>query len=257
MSEEIALMPGEPTYHAGVPQAQTTNMLSVIERAASNPAVDVDKMRSLLEMQERIMTKQAEIDFNQSMTRLMAKLPIVDKTGRIEFTDKNGEVRSTPFAKYEDIDAAIRPVMIEEGFSLSFDTTPRDGGGVIITGTLSHSAGHKKTASMPVALDTTGSKNNIQSMGSSLSYGKRYVVGLLLNIITRGEDTDGIDRDTPITTEQAVEIDLLVKEVAADKPAFLRYMAVNDIRDIKAIHYNKAKTALNQKKNANIAKGAK
>jgi hypothetical protein len=44
---------------------------------------------------------------------------------------------------------------------------------------------------MTLPLDTSGSKNNVQAVGSSTSYGKRYTATLLLNIRTKGEDDDG------------------------------------------------------------------
>ncbi len=58
---------------------------------------------------------------------------------------------------------------------------------------------------MPLPLDTSGSKNNIQGMGSSLTYGKRYLVTAMLNIVTEGEDKDGND-NPPITEEQVNKI---------------------------------------------------
>jgi hypothetical protein len=39
--------------------------------------------------------------------------------------------------------------------------------------------------------DSTGSKNAVQAVGSSTSYGKRYTACALLNITSRGEDDDG------------------------------------------------------------------
>ena len=39
-------------------------------------------------------------------------------------------------------------------------------------------------------LDTSGSKNGVQAVGSTVSYGKRYAICALLNIST-GDDTDG------------------------------------------------------------------
>lgn len=238
-----------------VQEPSNGGILAVIERAACNPDVDVSKMQALLEMQERIMNKQAEMAFNQAMARLMPKLPTVAKNGRIEFTDKKGEDRSTPFAKYEDIDAAIRPLMIEDGFSLSFNTEWGQEG-TVISGTLSHSEGHSRTASMRLPLDTSGSKNNLQAMGSTISYGKRYLVGMLLNIVTKGEDNDGKNFGA-VSNEQAVEIDLLITSTGADKAKFLLFMGVCDVREIAAKDYKKAMNALKAKETANKSGGKK
>jgi hypothetical protein len=248
MTQEPTTLPAPPE-----PANAVMNILAVIERAAMNPEIDVLKMEKLLEMQERIMAKQAEMAFNQAMTALQAKLPSVNKSGMIEFEDKNKNLRQTPFARYEDIDAVIRPLLIEAGFSITFNSEWGETGALIF-GTLSHRDGHHKTASIRLPLDTSGSKNNLQAMGSTLSYGKRYLVGMLLNIVTKGEDDDGKGATPVLTNEQAVEIDLLVGQVKADKAKFLSYMGVKDVREIKATDYQKAMTMLNAKKAENAKK---
>lgn len=63
---------------------------------------------------------------------------------------------------------------------------------------------------------------------------------------------DGLTKEiNRIPTEQAVEIDLLIEEVKADKPKFLKYMGVEDVRHIQVADYKKAITLLNAKKGAN------
>ena len=44
---------------------------------------------------------------------------------------------------------------------------------------------------MELPVDTTGSKNAVQAVGSSTAYGKRYVMEALLNLTSRGQDDDG------------------------------------------------------------------
>lgn len=228
-----------------------SSTLALIERMAINPAVDADKMAKLLDMQLKVMDRQAEIAFTEAMTRLMPRLPVIDKKGTISFKDKNGVERKTPFARYEDIDEAIRPLLIEEGFSLSFDTEAT-AGAPLIKGTLSHKSGHYRTVSMPLPLDTSGSKNNLQAMGSTISYGKRYLVGMLLNIITRNEDDDGGYLDSlPIDTEKAANINTRVMKFGdAYHAKFLAYMKVNDVREIMQKDFKKAITALEAKERA-------
>jgi hypothetical protein len=175
-------------HNPSKPLTQFESMLSFIERAAKDESVDVAKFQGLLDIQERIMNKNAEIAYNQAMTRLQRKLPLIHKKGMIEFIDKNGVKRLTPFAKYEDIDRAIRPLYLEEGFHVGFDTKQDDK--VFLRCSISHETGHSKSAEMKLPLDTSGSKNNLQAAGSTISYGKRYLVCMLLNIVTTDEDDD-------------------------------------------------------------------
>ena len=161
-------------------------ILSVIARAAADPSVDVTKMQALLDMQLRIMERTAEAQFNAAMSRLQPKLPRIVREGKASYGQGKG---GYAYARYEDIDHQIRPLLNAEGFALSFDSVWGEKLCTII-GKLSHAGGHSTAASIPLPLDTSGGKNGIQGMGSTLSYGKRYCVGMLLNIVTVGEDDD-------------------------------------------------------------------
>jgi len=239
-------MTTEKANQVVVAETAATSILAVISRAAADPSVDIAKMSSLLDMQERIMGKQAEMDFNAALSRVSAKLADVKIVRSQGVSYKAGE--AFKFAPYEKIDAAIRPILTEEGFSLSFNSEAREGGGAIITGTLSHAGGHSRKASLPLALDNSGGKNNIQGMGSTISYGKRYTATMLLNIVTVGEDDDGAGDFDIITTEQAVEIALLLNETNSDKARFLKWIGAKDVQSIAAKEFDKAVAMLQEKK---------
>lgn len=215
-------------------------VLQAVINAASDPAVDVAKMRELLGLQKELMSMQAEQQFNEAFHRLQIDMPRVKKNGTVEYKNKQTGVfeKSFNFARWEDMDTAIRPILQREGFVLSFDSTPRqgDGGGIIVTGTLSHIGGHRRTASIPVALDTSGGKNNIQGMGSSLSYGKRYTTTALLNIVTEGEDDDGVRGGMQfITDAQTAELRSLIKAAGRQEGPFLDQLFAGAIRSVEEI----------------------
>jgi hypothetical protein len=193
-------------------------LLSAIVGMARDPTVDVAKLDALLHMQERMEAREAEREFAAAFGRLSADLPRVKKNGTIDLgVDKqSGKARGQlPFARWEDVDTVIRPIMTREGFTLSFDSEPRpgEGGGLIVTGKLMHRDGHVRTASIPLALDTGPGRNNLQAQGSTLSYGKRYCAEMLLNIVREGEDDDGKRGSTKfITPEQVEELVALCKQ---------------------------------------------
>jgi hypothetical protein len=57
---------------------------------------------------------------------------------------------------------------------------------------LSHVNGYvEHGGAMPLALDTSGSKNGTQGAGSTVSYGKRFTLKAMLNIVDAGVDDDG------------------------------------------------------------------
>lgn len=218
----------------------TANM-QLIARAAADPSIDAAKMLQLMELQERIMAREAEVAFNAAMARLQPKLPIITKRGKIEFeSQRTGVKQSTPYARYEDIDAAIRPLLSEEGFSLSFDSEFAEKG-IVYHGTLAHSLGHSKRASMVLPADTSGSKNSLQAIGSTVSYAKRYLVGMLLNIITKGQDDDGQAVGYLTDQEASTIIDMIAAcgLTPARQTKFLEYVEAKTVSEIQRKNYQK------------------
>jgi len=226
---------------------QPGSLLAAIVAMARDPSVDVTKLSAILQMQERMEERQAAAEFNRAFAAMEPLLPRVKKNGTVEYKG----AKAFNFARWEDIDAVIRPIMREHGFSLSFDTAPRtsEGGGLIVTGTLLHISGHSKSASIPLALDASGGKNNLQGGGSTFSYGKRYCTTMLLNLTFEGEDDDGQRGGTVyINDEQLAKIIDLIKETKADTVAFLRFLGVDALTDIEVKNYPSAVNALLAKK---------
>ena len=228
------------------PQNQAGSLLNIIAHAAENPNVDVTKLSALLDMQERVLAKGAEAAFNQALVQMNTDQLRVKKNGTVDLGAGKGSYK---FAKWEDMDRVIRPIMQREGFTLSFDSTAKEGGGITVTGTLLHSAGHSRKASIPLALDTGAGRNNLQAMGSSLAYGKRYVTEMLLNIVREDDDDDAVRGGTRyITDEQAMQIENLITETKSDLTGFMRHFGVQSITEITAENFTAALNALNAKK---------
>lgn len=167
------------------PVVQTTSsadILPVIMQLASNPQCDLDKMDRLLAMHERMTAKSAQTEFNAAMAAMQCDIPSIAERGE-------GHNRKT-YATLEDINDVIKPIMQRYGFAMSF-RVEHNQAGINVTGVLMHRAGHREETTMLLPTDTSGGKNAVQAVASSVSYGKRYVMCAMLNISTRGEDDDG------------------------------------------------------------------
>ena len=82
------------------------SIMEIIAAVAANSDADVAKMRELLALKLDVERRDAEIAFNQAMARLQPRLPRVKKNGSIDF---GGGKPAMKFARWEDIDTAIRP----------------------------------------------------------------------------------------------------------------------------------------------------
>lgn len=205
-------------------------LLAAIVSLAKDPDMDIDKFDRLIAMQERMEDRQAERAFNKAFVEMQGALPTVKRNGSLEYPiDKNkpdGEKRLiAKFAKWEDIDREIQPVLAQYGFGLSFKISQRttEGGGLNVAAVLRHSGGHTDTGEpMPVPLDTSGGKNNVQAYGSALSYGKRYAAFAAIGIKTEGADDDGKAAGKRyISQEQVAELRKLLKQAPRDEGPFL------------------------------------
>ena len=176
---EVATIPTEAV-------SRESAVLSVITRAASDPSVDIEKLERLLAMQERIAQSQAQALYNADMAAMQARMPSISKDAKIVVS---GQVRAT-YASFENIVSTIRPLLEQYGFSVTFKTSFVNET-LHVLGRISHRAGHSEETTIQLPFDSSGSKNDVQAIGSSVSYGKRYALCMLLNIATGGEDDDG------------------------------------------------------------------
>lgn len=228
--------------------------MSVIQRAATDPSVDVSKMEKLWEMYKSIVQWQAEKSFNAAYAQMQAKMPVITERGEIK--DNAGKVRSQ-YAYFEDINDVVKPLMQEFGFAVMFKTDDTDLDKVRVIGILMHEDGHRESCPLPLPADTSGSKNAVQSYGSSISYAKRYILIDLLNITTRGLDDDGMSAGVQtITDSQAADLQALIDETKSDRAGFLAYLAsvakrpISSLENIPVNLHKTAIDALNKKRNA-------
>jgi len=190
--KEMTLLPGDdqqPTRSPEqpiAPSATETSILPMLERLATNPDVDVAKLERLIAMQERILAHNAKAAFDAAFAEMQGEIPVITEQGEIEV---DGRVRST-YARNEDIQRIVKPILQKHGFALRFRHELTDGKLKVI-GILSHRSGHSEQDEFITAADTSGKKNDIQALGSARSYGQRYTSIALLNIATCDEDDDG------------------------------------------------------------------
>lgn len=226
------------------PQPAATSVIQVIERMASLPDINIDSMERLLQMQERILDRQAQVEFSEAMARVQAQLPAI-------LRKKKNTHTGSKYAEYESIAKAIKPIYTAEGFSTSFtegDATKPDH--IRINGVLRHRAGHKEDHYfVEVAIDKVGLKGNdnktlTHAEGSSFTYGRRYLTCLMFDVATT-EDNDGNGGVEKITKAQLEHLEKLIKDANADRAKFLETLEVDRLEDLPANNFKIASVALN------------
>lgn len=166
-------------------------MISMIERVATDPNSDLAKLERMLELKERHDAQNAKAEFAAAFARASANFPTIPLNGR----GHNGK----PYATLEDITKKTRPVLSEHGLALTFAIEV--GQDVVVTAKLMHKAGHAETTSIALPRDTSGSKNAVQAVGSTQTYGQRYTAQAILGL-SLGMDTEDDGRQTGGTVER-------------------------------------------------------
>ncbi len=228
------------------------SLLTTIADLARDPACDVEKLRALIAMQREVMAEQARIAFDAAMADAQAEMVPVLRSAT------NAHTKSR-YARLEDIDTAIRPLITRHGFSLTFDNPDQTVDGIVVTCAVAHRDGHVRSYKIAGARDDKGAQGNanktpIQAIGSTISYLRRYLTCMIFNVALTNDDTDG-NEISPITARQARDLEVLLTETGADRAKFLAFLRVDDLADLSSRDYPKARAALEQKKRQMEAAG--
>ncbi len=172
---DTAIIPTQPT------------ILGLVDKAIENPDFNADALEKLLDMQERVLDRDAKQAFNAAFVQCQATMPsIVKKT-------ENAQTKST-YAKLEEINRYLIPHYTQHGFALSFGTenSPLDNH-IRVTGELIHSGGHSKQFYYDSPHDGEGiagkkNKTAAHARASALTYGQRYLTTIIFNVVVMADD---------------------------------------------------------------------
>lgn len=164
--------------------------VSMFERLALDPSVDVDKLERLIQMKERIDRTNAETAYGDSMVSAQAEMRPISADAT------NPQTRSR-YATYSKLDAALRPIYTRHGFAISYDTDdcplPDH---VRVIAKVRHRLGHKDTHHVDMPADGKGAKGGdvmtkTHASGAAYSYGMRYLLKMIFNVAVGEDDDDG------------------------------------------------------------------
>lgn len=214
--------------------------LTLIEKVVLDPNVDVEKMGKILDMQERILNKQAELEFNQAMAKAMAEIPSFEKSKKVKSFKKGETGNQFTYASFESINKLVKPIIAKHKLFMTFMTDFQSDNHVMITAKITHESGYSQETSMRFPFDPSGSKNQIQATGSAISYGKRYTMNALLNITTHDEDDDGFSTSKTIGEKEIIRLNDGLDKSGVKLPIICKYMDVERLSDIKVDKFNNA-----------------
>lgn len=159
--------------------AQT--MPSQLMQLAVEKNAGVEQLEKLMDLQFRWEAEQAKKAFQQALTDFQKKCPVIEKK-------KSGH--HYMYAPLCDIVAQVKNLLSECGLSYRFEQAHLEGQ-FQVTCVVTHVNGHSERTTMEAAPDTSGSKNDVQAIGSTVTYLQRYTLIGALGITTADSDMDG------------------------------------------------------------------
>jgi hypothetical protein len=213
--------------------------MDMLNRAVTQGA-DIDVLEKLMGLQERWEKNQGRKEFDEAVAAAKAEIPLVLKN-RTGHNDKR-------YADFAAIASAVDPVISKHGLSYRFRTAQTDAR-INVTCILSHKAGHSEETTLSGPADTSGNKNAIQAIGSTLTYLQRYSLVQMLGLAASDDDDGKMGgAGDKISEEQVQELNALMLEVKADTAKFLKYFKIENLPDLPAKQYQNAIDALSKKK---------
>lgn len=218
------------------------NVMRLLQ-SAMDQGHPVEVVERLLDMQERILATQAKQAYAAAMHSVQSKIGAVRKAGWNSHTKKH-------HGRLEDAWRELRPLIDENGLSVSCGEGERTESGITFVATVRHVLGHSEQYKISLPPDTSGSKNSIQAVGSTHQYARRYLVCCdIFGIVFADEDDDGIQGGAEkISEEQELELDALVQLLPKDRQEALKKWA--EISKLSDLPVSKYKTVFDRVKAA-------
>jgi hypothetical protein len=217
--EKINIMP------AAEPESRSlVTPMDMLNRAVESGAT-IEVLEKLMSLQERYEANQARKAFDEAVSAAKAEIgPVVrNKAGH----------NSKRYADFAAIAKAVDPIISQFGLSYRFRTTQTDR--ISVTCVLSHKSGHSEETTLSGPADTSGNKNAIQSIGSTLTYLQRYSLVQMLGLAAADDDDGKIAGGAEVVTqEQADQIIDALDASGKDRAKFLRWVKVESVNDIPA-----------------------
>jgi hypothetical protein len=224
----------EPTAVAAPNVVNAESLFGAIMRATEG-GVDLDKVERMMGLYERVKANEAKAAWIAAMSAAQPELPVIRERGKNTGTNSR-------YALWEDVNAAITPVLARHGITLTFRTNIAEKMATV-TAVVAHAAGHSEETTVPVPVEQVNrAMNSAQAVGSAISYGKRYAAGAILNFTSTGEDDDGAraGAGVTITAAQYEQLTTWLDEVDGDADKFAAVLKVDSLHSLTVARWNDA-----------------
>jgi hypothetical protein len=232
-------------------------------RLALEKQVPVEVLERLVALSERVSERNARAAFFDALARFRAECPPIQKTREnAQFSvTRNGVKRASKYAPLEEVDRVARPVAAECGLVWTWDQRI-DGEFMHVTCRVLHVMGHSESSTVTLPHASNAGSSPQQKFGGTQSYGMRYSLLAALGLTTAEEDTDGAGGEEDgggeaISDGDLADIEAKIREVGADRAAFLRVLGVERLGNLTSDRVPEVVRLLEEKRRRREERAAK
>lgn len=252
MSEAaLTIIPRDETLPAFDPAPSTALTPMAMLSQAVGRGANIETLDKLMALQERWEAHQARKAFDSALAAAKAEFPVITKNKLVDYASSDNKSRTT--YRHEDLGEIARtidPILGKHGLSYRFHTTSELNQPIVVTCIVSHRDGHSETNTLSGPRDDSGKKNQIQQMGSTITYLQRYTLKAALGLAAAADDDGASAGDQQSDTVSDEECAVLSKRIASTKAnldRFLQHFGIECIADLPASRLGEANRMLDAK----------
>ena len=234
--------------------------------SAVEKGMDISVIKELMVLKREWEADEARKSYVAAMAAFKANPPQIFKDRHVSYENNNGSVTQYDHAGLASVANAVSEAMAPHGLSFRWDTLQLDGGMIRVTCVITHDQGHSQETPLQSGADQSGGKNNIQAIGSTVSYLQRYTLLAAAGLATSDMDDDGQTSEEPageitmpestdyindaelsflVDIADSIESDFNIKNIQRD---LCMRLNIDSFHVIPADGYNKVKNILTTKR---------
>lgn len=236
-NDPIVVTPSEtaPAQKPLQPSTMPANTPMELLSMAVSQNAPMDKLEKLMELQQRWEENEARKAYNKATAKFKKNPPKVIK----DMVNKQYGSRYSSLANFVNtVNEALSKYDLHAHWE--FDQT----NGIKVTCVLSHTLGHSDSVSLSGPPDTSGAKNTLQQIKSTITYLKLATFEGITGIASvEGNLDDDANASEPyetITEQQVADIKCMIDEIGTDEVKFLRHLKISALGELRASSYSEA-----------------
>ena len=221
---------------------------SEIIHFAIDKGADLDKLEKLLVIKREWDKDEARKAYHVAMASFKENPPMIEKDKTVSYKTERGTTTYN-HATLANVTQKINAELSKYGLSASWRMTQN--GAVTVTCRITHIKGHFEETSLSAPSDKSGSKNDIQAIGSTVTYLERYTLLALTGLATYDQDDDGRAAGPQveyITDKEKGQLLDLMAQKSVDIKKFLLAFKIEELAQLPKARFSEACYAINVKK---------